>query len=493
VSEPTREQLRAENWAQAAQIEALQVTNAVLAGQVQRLTRTVAELTARLEKNSKNSSMPPSSDSPKARAEATKSRADRRAEDKERRKDELERKRGKQPGAPGQNLSMRLVPDEIVEHEPATCTSCGDDLATGEVVGIERRQVFDVPRPVLICTEHRSLSKRCACGTLNKATFPTEASAPAAYGPGIRAAALYLLHGQHLSVGRTKEALSALLGAEVSTGFVASLATEAAKGLAGFLAEIRQRLISASVIHADETTDQVRTDTWWFHVASNERYTYLFASPTRGKSAPDEAGVLGDFSGVMVHDRFPLYFNYEGAAHAICGAHLLRDLAAVGAEPTQGWAIDMAALLIEMNTAAHQARQGAKSALGTEVLGAYLGRYDALALAGLAANANRPDRKSYKVERDAYNLAIALTKLRTEATRFATDLAVPFTNNEAERSLRMAKLHKKISGCFQSDDGARAFATVRSYLATARKHNVGALDVLTQLFSGQAWMPPRTT
>jgi len=87
----------------------------------------------------------------------------------------------------------------------------------------------------------------------------------------------------------------------------------------------------------------------------------------------------------------------------------------------------------------------------------------------------------------------ALHKLKPEATRFATDLRIPMTNNQAERDLRMAKLHKKISGCFQSDDGARHFATVRSYISTARKHDVGALDVLARLFRGQAWMPPPTT
>lgn len=87
---------------------------------------------------------------------------------------------------------------------------------------------------------------------------------------------------------------------------------------------------------------------------------------------------------------------------------------------------------------------------------------------------------------------VALETLKAEATQFASDLRVPMTNNEAERSLRMAKLHHKISGCFQSDDGARAFATVRSYLATARKHGVGGLDVLAQLFRGEPWMPPRT-
>jgi transposase len=301
-----------------------------------------------------------------------------------------------------------------------------------------------------------------------------------------------LLHGQHLSVERTADAMSALFGAPVSTGFVASLAPQAAHGLVGFTEVIKDRLRHGGVIHVDETSDQVRGDTWWFHVASNQRYTYLFASPTRGAAAPQEAGVVASFYGVMVHDRFSMYFKYRQAIHAICGAHLLRDLAGVGAEGDQGWARDMTTLLIEMNSAAHRARAAGRYGLDDHVLAAFMARYDAIVAAGLSANPALTTRKRYKVERDSFNLATALGKYRSEATRFASYLAVPFTNNEAERSLRMAKLHHKISGCFQSDEGARAFATIRSYLATARKHNVGALDVLTQLFAGEAWMPPLT-
>jgi transposase len=486
MSDEDRERLEAENEALREQV----TTQAV---EIERLTRMVDELTKRLDQGSKNSSSPPSADSPRHQAEATKTRAERRAEAKANRKDEVERNRGKQPGAPGQNLSMRSDPDKTVDHEPTSCVSCGDDLADAPVEGIERRQVFDTPAPVIITTEHRSVRRRCSCGTLNRGVFPREATAPTSYGPNVRAAALYLLHGQHLSVERTAEAMSAMLGADVSTGFVASLASEAARGLPGFVEEIRRRLRHAALVHVDETSDQVRTDKWWFHVVSNELYTYLFASPTRGKAAPDQAGVLGVFGGVMVHDRLAMYFKYDQATHAVCGSHLLRDLAAVGVGWDQGWANDMATLLTEMNNVAHAAREKGRAHLPRRELANFLSRYDSLTAAGLAANPQPIGRDRDSIEKDGYNLAAALTKLKTEATRFAVDLDVPFSNNEAERALRMAKLHKKISGCFQSDEGARSFATIRSYLATARKHNVGALDVLAQLFRGDAWMPPVTT
>ena len=345
----------------------------------------------------------------------------------------------------------------------------------------------------MLTTEHRSMKKRCRCGTLNAGTFPREATAPTCYGPNVRAAALYLLFGQFLSVERTAEAMSAMLGAEVSTGFVASLASEAALGLGGFNDEVVRRLRSSALVHADETSDQVRTDKWWFHVVSNERYTHLFASPTRGKDAPDEAGVLGDFEGVMVHDRLAMYFKYDHATHAICLAHVLRELEPIGVRWDQGWANDMAALLKEMNNAAHDARDRGDSASAAKLLETFLVRYDTIVENGLAANPQPPHRGRDYLERKSFNLVAALDTLKPEATRFATDLRVPMTNNLAERDLRMQKVHAKISSCFQSEAGARNFAVIRSYLSTARKHGVNQLHVLAMVFRGDAWMPPTLT
>ena len=314
------ESLLAENTVLRQEIKTLREDNSALAGQVGRLTPKVAELETRLGKSSQNSSLPPSSDAPGKRAEATKTRAERRAEAKRARRQEG-RRRGKQVGAPGRNLPPSDDPDEVVIHEPEQCSSCGDDLSGASEEGFERRQVFDAPQPTLICTEHRAVRRRCHCGKVTTGGFPPEAKAPTCYGPNVRAAALYLLHGQHLPVERTADAISARLGADVSTGLVASLAGEAARSLTGFTGELRTRLRAAEVVHVDETTDQVRTKQWWLHVAADELFTYLFASPTRAKSAPDEAGVLGDFRGVMVHDRLAMYFKYDKATHAICGAH----------------------------------------------------------------------------------------------------------------------------------------------------------------------------
>ena len=147
-------------------------------------------------------------------------------------------------------------------------------------------------------------------------------------------------------------------------------------------------------------------------------------------------------------------------------------------------------LLLVMNESAKSAREAGKDEIPKEQLVLYLEKYDEIVRDAKVANPElQADNKVLKSQRDSYNLAVAFSKYKTEITLFARDLDIPFTNNEAERSLRMVKLHKKISGCFQSQDAPQYFARIRSYITTARKQHVGSLEVLARLFRGNSWMP----
>jgi transposase len=121
-------------------------------------------------------------------------------------------------------------------------------------------------------------------------------------------------------------------------------------------------------------------------------------------------------------------------------------------------------------------------------------RYRRLLADGQVANPPpRPQRAGRGRRRQprspAARLLARLDTHRDEVLRFLDDLRVPFTNNQAERDLRMVKLQQKISGCWRTLAGAEAFLTVRSYLSTARKQRLNPLDVLRRLFEGQPWLP----
>jgi transposase len=194
----------------------------------QALTR-IGELEARLGMTSKNSGRPPSSDG--LAKPAPKS---------------LRGKTGRGPGRPkgqpGVTLRQVDVPDREITHEPGTCCGCGADLHDADVVGVERRQVFDLPPVRIEVTEHRLVSRACSCGTVTKAPAPEGVNAPVRYGSRLAGIGVYLFHGQFLSKSRTVQALSDLFGVVVAAATLVAWTTRIAGQVTGkALAVIRNR------------------------------------------------------------------------------------------------------------------------------------------------------------------------------------------------------------------------------------------------------------
>jgi len=475
-----------------AEIVARDAIIATLEARISRLDAHVVELEARLRANSSNSSKPPSADG-LAKGPPKPNRAARRAA--------ARRKPGGQPGAPGAHLAQVEHPDVVVVHAPKRCQRCGGELADAPVVGVEARQVHDLPQLGLLVTEHRAERRRCGCGMVTAATFPEGVRAPACYGPGVRAAVAYLHGQQHLPVQRTAQALADLVGAEVASGTVAAILGECADGLDGFIDAVRSQLAAAPVAHFDETGARVAGRLHWLHSACTDRLSLFTVHPTRGRQAMDAAGVLPDFQGVAVHDGWSSYGRYQQATHARCNAHHLRELAGVAALPGQrAWATGMAALLIEAKWAVGRAVAAGADQLDPRRLDHYRARYQAIIDEGWRANPppaavrtsaarTSGDRAGRRRRSKAANLLARLDDHREEVLRFATDLGVPFDNNQAERDIRMAKLQQKISGGWRTLAGAQRFCRLRSYVATARKQQVGVLAALRRVFEGDPWLP----
>lgn len=441
----------------------------------------VESLEARLGRNSRNSSQPPSCDG-YAKPGTSPTRA---------RQEAAGRKPGKQPGAPGAALRQVEDPDEVVEHAPAGCRGCGAALWGAPVVGVERRQVFDVPagRPVVV--EHRLQRWECACGTVTTAAAPPGAGAPAVHGPRVRALAVDLLHVQHLPLARTADLLADVFGAPVSEGFLVSVLDDAGAAAQPFVDAVRQALVGQPVAHVDETGIRVGGALAWMHTACTPELTLLAARAGRGRAAMDDIGVLADFAGVAVHDGFLPYRKYP-ARHALGNAHHVRELVAVTErDPAQTWAADLIGLLTAANSAAHRARGEALAARPAAELADLHRRYGDLVAAGLAMNPPPPPtgtRGAPKLGQTG-SLLRRLDQRREEVLRFADDLDVPYTNNQAERDLRMTKVQMKISGCWRTMADATTYANLRSYASTIRKNGINALDALTRLINSDPCLP----
>ena len=451
----------------AEEIARLQAENATLREMNAVLLARIAELERRLGLNSGNSGKPPSSDGLK---KPPRTQSLREASG---------RPPGGQKGHPGNTLRQVAEPDVILDHYPNICPNCDSTLTAAMVTAYSARQVFDLPEPPpLVVTEHRAHTGRCGqCGEATRAAFPEGVTAPVQYGARITAFVVYLLHAQFIPEDRWVELMADLFGVKLAAATIARMSTKAVEQVQGFVAAVGQLVKTAAVKHLDETGFHIGGKTQWLHVAVTAWLSFYRVSPKRGSLWE---GIIG----IVVHDHWKPYYTLKGVLHALCNAHHLRELKALIEIEREPWALRMQRLLHRACHAAHLARER-DGPLKPSLVHRFQRRYDTLVAEGLAFHeAQSPlpvtGRRGRPRRRTGHNLLLRLRTRKDDVLRFLTDPRVPFTNNLAEQAARMMKLRQKISGGFRSEPGARDFAVIRSFIATAKKQGWNIIDTLTQ-------------
>ncbi|WP_427019160.1 IS66 family transposase (plasmid) [Pseudarthrobacter sp. P1] len=300
-----------------------------------------------------------------------------------------------------------------------------------------------------------------------------------------------MLSVQHLPLKRTAELMSDVVRAPVSQGSLVSWQAGAAAALDGFDEALARGLSRAPVLGADETGIRVDGKLAWVHAARTEKLTRYTVSPKRGYQGMEDAGVLTALKPdtVLTTDFFAPYWRLN-VIHAVCGAHLSRELVATAeVDGQEGWAQPMERLLAENNRVAHRGREAGGTHFAPALLAQYQRRYETLVQAGWAANPVHHPGKHAKKRPKHVNLLDRLDGHREEVLRFATDLRVPFTNNGSERDIRPLKIKMKVSGGLRSMAGAEAFCRLRSYFSTAAKQGQSAFDAIVLLHNGNPWQP----
>lgn len=434
---------------------------------------------SRLNKNSKNSSIPPSQDPNRA-----KSKNDNDAQ---------RRKPGGQLGRLAKVLAQVSEPDEVI-----SVSVDRTQLPKGHsyrVVDYVKRQVVELIIKSHV-KEYRLEVLEDEAGKRYTAIAPEGASRPIQYGKSIKATSVYMNLYQMIPYARLQDFFLHQGDIPISEGSVFNFNKEAASRLDAFEVIAKSHLEQASLLHTDETGINVNGKRIWLHNASNNKWVWLEPHETRGTNAMEEIGILPNFRGVMVHDGWSPYFTYKDAGHALCNAHHLRELqAAIESQPAQTWAKEMKALLCAIN----EATIAAGGALKEPEAQKYRRDYREIITKGEIEcpelRSPPPPDPITTTKKKRGNGRVAQTKERNllqrlkfyelETLRFMTDIDVPFTNNRGENDIRMTKVQQKISGCFKTIDNAKIFCRIRSYLLTAQKHGIHATDALTTLFSGK--------
>ena len=460
-----------------SELEEMKQTIKDLQKENQLLRQELQSLKDQISKTSKNSSKPPSSDGLK-KSQSLRKKGQRNS--------------GGQKGHPGHHLKAVAIPDHQIIHPVVNCLHCHLSLQESDILDYERRQVFDIPPLAIEVTEHQAEIKNCPfCGTVNKGNFPEGVSQFTQYGSRIKAIASYLTSYHYLSLERTQQFFTDLFNHSVSEGTIIQSSLHLAQSVEVSNQAILDQLAASDIVHFDESGIRVAGKLQWLHVASTPALTYYQVHPKRGGIAFESIGLLPQFQGRAIHDHWKSYFQYD-CLHGLCNAHHLRELLFITEQYSQSWAREMSELLLEIHQCVEQFKP-ILSHLPTPTIEEFRQRYDEILKKGFRVNP--PPKQSFTKKRGrikqtpAKNLLDRLHDKKSETLAFMADFRVPFTNNLAERDVRMIKVKQKVSGSFRTQSGAEVFCAIRGYLSTARKNSINVLDAISQALEGNPYIP----
>ncbi|MBL0083680.1 MAG: IS66 family transposase [Saprospiraceae bacterium] len=440
-------------------VEALESENASLRAEV-------AELRSRMNLNSKNSHKPPSSDGLSKKPGLPK---------------DSPKKSGGQFGHKGKTLKMVDAPDATVMHHAQSCPCCAKVFSASDVVlWSQKRQVFDIPVPRMEVTEHQ-LGVVVCCGRQHPGSFPPEIGQPVQYGSRIKALSVLLNNDYKLPLEKIEQLMGDLWGCSFNESTAVTANAGMYQSLEPIEEQIKTAVLASDVVHFDETGMRVEKSLHWFHVASTSWFTHLFVHKKRGREALDsDDSLLKDFQNRAVHDCWESYFGFQQCQHALCGAHLLRELTNL-IEKGSKWAAKMHQFILDLYRNSQKATVLVTDRQTWEREFKYICQLaDAEEPPPIQGKRGKPKNSKGR------NLLNRLLDHQDGWLAFAFVEGVPFSNNQAERDIRCLKTKQKVATNFQTVKGAKHYARIQSFTSTLRKHSMNVFLNLINVFDGKS-------
>lgn len=375
---------------------------------------------------------------------------------------------------------------ETASRIPVTvCDQCGESLEKVNCSCVERRTRIDIIFEKTV--EHFDAEiKDCpSCYAKVKARHPKDLHGPHQYGNGIKAFVIQLLICNMVALKRCQKMLTALIGHVISEATLLGYVMKLYFALEGWEKFAKAQLLKSHCLNVDETTLRVDKKNHWVHVYSSGDITLKYLHRKRGKEAIKKIGIIPHYSGTIVHDCLSSYLSYKNCKHGLCGSHLLRELTFIIDSNGYKWAKNMKKLLQE---ACAKVSKRKSKRLSKKQYAVLQRRYRNILTRGekeLPVIPEKPDGQRGKVAKsDAHNLWERFKKYEEAVLLFAKDSHVSFTNNRAERDLRMGKVKQKVSGCFRTRKYAHAYCRISSYLQTMANKGINPLIAVQMALSG---------
>jgi len=370
--------------------------------------------------------------------------------------------------------------------EVNACDVCGEDLSNTPCLKHERRSKIDIIFEKVV--EHVDAEiKQCpTCDHRAKAAFPADMPGPLQYGNGLKAYVINLLVCQMVALNRVQKSVKAMIGQSLSEATLLKFVMRLHMALESWEQSAIAQLLASPAMNVDETSLKVDRKNHWIHVYAAGDVTLKQLHRRRGKEAMEHFDIIPRYGGVIIHDCWASYLSYDHCGHGLCGSHLLRELTFAVDANNYRWAARMKRLLKETCKSVSASHQ---KALTDEAYKKLQKRYRTIITQGekeLPAIPEKPSGQRGKMAKsDAHNLWERLKGCEESVLLFARDGHVSFTNNRAERDLRMSKVKQKVSGCFRSFEYAEAYCRISSYLQTMANKGHNPLIAIQMALSGE--------
>ena len=381
--------------------------------------------------------------------------------------------------------TMRTI-ETTTTLEVDECAICGADLSDTPSHECERRTKIDIWFEKRVEHVDAEVKKCSECDTINTAKFPDDMPGPLQYGQGIKAFAINLICAQMIALGRVQKMIKTLIGTVISETTMLNFVLRLHLALEGWENRAKQQILASSAMNVDETSFRVNKKTQWIHVYCADHITLKFLHAKRGTEAIDNIGIIPKYGGTIIHDCWSSYLSYKHCGHGLCGSHLLRELTFVIESNQYAWARNMKRLLKE--SCKLVAARNSKKLTSAEYANLQK-RYRNIITRGRNELPPVPDRAKGKrgklPKSDAHNLWERLKEHESFVLAFARESSISFTNNRAERDLRMTKVKQKVSGCFRTEQYAHAYCRISSYLQTMSAKGYNPLVAIQMAFAGE--------
>ncbi len=411
---------------------------------------------AQLEKNSSNSSKPPSSDFNKPQRNQSQ-------------REKSDRKSGGQNGHEGITRNQINNPDKVIQFFPATCEKCGKELSQKKAALGIKRQEFDIPPIIPFVTEYQSMTITCKCGHCNSGIFPKHIKAPVQFGPNICSFAIYLNTRHIMPYERLKMIFSDLLNFNISEGSIENILQRAYENGKYLHSEILLNIKKQSWIGADETGVRVEAKKWWLWVWQNLIGTFYAVTDNRGYKTIKE--LFGeDYKGRMVHDCWMAQFKTPASSgHQPCHEHLCRELQFVIEYEKSTWAWVIRFFLKRSQKARDRIwEKRFAPVLRKKIINQYQKEFEKLL--------------EYPVKgREEIRMKERFLRYKHNVLFFMHSPDMPYHNNSSEQAIRMAKIKQKVSYGFRSKNGAERYAVLLSIIETCKKQGLSIFESLKTL------------